>query len=100
MDPQTLVRETKDLFGKSLTQDAILDENDYRIRKLFLLSLCLASSCGLDEDDLEMPLYRFSNKCGVSLTFGHSAVLERDVKSMLPDVKEWAKSSLGTENKQ
>lgn len=57
MNPAATIKDARSQFGKELlVQDLVKDENSYII----------------NEADLDKPLYKFSNKCQLALTFVHS----------------------------
>eukprot|EP01122_Echinamoeba_exundans_P002892 TRINITY_DN12896_c0_g1_i1.p1 TRINITY_DN12896_c0_g1~~TRINITY_DN12896_c0_g1_i1.p1 ORF type:complete len:149 (+),score=28.12 TRINITY_DN12896_c0_g1_i1:34-480(+) len=72
------LKETRALFGKPFTQISILDENGYRF----------------NDPDLDKPLYFFSNKCRLNISFAHNSVLDH-VPNLKPN-SWWGSGSSGS----
>eukprot|EP01102_Stenamoeba_stenopodia_P005772 TRINITY_DN164_c0_g1_i1.p1 TRINITY_DN164_c0_g1~~TRINITY_DN164_c0_g1_i1.p1 ORF type:complete len:154 (-),score=36.90 TRINITY_DN164_c0_g1_i1:59-520(-) len=57
VESNTILRETREKFGDSMSQDTICDENYYRFT----------------ESELNLPLHSFSNKCNLHVIFAHES---------------------------
>lgn len=60
LSPQTTMRQAKEEFGKDMDQTIVTDENNFRF----------------SEKDLEKPLWQFSNKCSLALSFQYDTHTE------------------------
>lgn len=57
LDRETKLKDTRNYFGRDMTQDLIYDENYFRF----------------SDEDMEKPLHKFSHNCKLNLSFLYSS---------------------------
>lgn len=81
LPPNTTLRQAKnEYFDKNIEQKTILDENNFRF----------------SEQDLDKPIWLFSNRCGLSISFqyeNHVEGLQNKASSIRDTTTQWFKGA-------